>query len=99
MTMSDIFKKTFLAGLGAMSLTREKAQEITNDLIKRGELAKTDEAKFVRDLLDLAEKNKSGLEDKIEKAIERVMAKLDIPTRKEVEELKAEIARLSKKSK
>jgi len=97
--MSDIFKKTFLAGLGAMSLTREKAQEITNDLIKRGELAKTDEAKFVRDLLDLAEKNKSGLEDKIEKAIERVMAKLDIPTRKEVEELKAEIARLSKKSK
>jgi polyhydroxyalkanoate synthesis regulator phasin len=97
--MSDIFKKTFLAGLGAMSLTREKAQEITNDLIKRGELAKTDEAKFVRDLLDLAEKNKSGLEDKIEKAIEKVMAKLDIPTRKEVEELKAEIARLSKKSK
>ncbi len=97
--MSDIFKKTFLAGLGAMSLTREKAQEITNDLIKRGELAKTDEAKFVRDLLDLAEKNKSGLEDKIEKAIEKVMAKLDIPTRKEIEELKAEIARLSKKSK
>ena len=97
--MSDIFKKTFLAGLGAMSLTREKAQEITNDLIKRGELAKTDEAKFVRDLLDLAEKNKSGLEDKIEKAIEKVMAKLDIPTRKEVEELKAEIARLSKKIK
>lgn len=97
--MSDIFKKTFLAGLGAMSLTREKAQEITNDLIKRGELAKTDEAKFVRDLLDLAEKNKSGLEDKIEKAIEKVMAKLDIPTRKEIEELKTEIARLSKKIK
>lgn len=97
--MSDIFKKTFLAGLGAMSLTREKAQEITNDLIKRGELAKTDEAKFVRDLLDLAEKNKSGLEDKIEKAIEKVMAKLDIPSRKEIEELKAEIAKLSKKSK
>ncbi|HOW09966.1 MAG TPA: phasin family protein [Bacteroidales bacterium] len=97
--MSDIFKKTFLAGLGAMSLTREKAQEITNDLIKRGELAKTDEAKFVRDLLDLAEKNKSTLEEKIEKAIEKVVAKLDIPTRREIEELKAEISKLSKKSK
>lgn len=97
--MSDIFKKTFLAGLGAMSLTREKAQEITNDLIKRGELAKTDEAKFVRDLLDLAEKNKSVLEDKIEKAIEKVMAKLNIPSRNEIEELKAEVARLSQKIK
>jgi poly(hydroxyalkanoate) granule-associated protein len=97
--MSDLFKKTFLAGLGAMSLTREKAQEITNDLIRRGELAKTDEAKFVRDLLDLAEKNKSGLEEKIEKGIEKVLSKLDIPTRKEVDELKAEIAKLSKKIK
>ena len=97
--MSDLFKKTFLAGLGAMSLTREKAQEITNDLIRRGELAKTDEAKFIRDLLDLAEKNKTGLEEKIEKGIERVMAKFDIPTRKEIDELKAEIAKLSKKVK
>jgi len=97
--MSDIFRKTFLAGLGAMSLTREKAQELTNDLIKRGELAKTDEAKFIRDLLDLAEKNKTSLEEKIEKGIEKVLEKLDIPSRKEVNELKAEVEKLTRKSK
>ncbi len=97
--MTDLIKKTILAGLGALSLTREKAEEISGDLIKRGELAKTDEAKFVRDLMDLVEKNRAGMEEKIEKAVEKAMAKLDIPSRKEINALKEEISKLTKKDK
>ena len=95
--MADLIKKTILAGLGALSLSREKAEEITKDLIKRGELAKTDEAKFVRDLMDLVKKNKAGLEEKIEKAVRKALAKLEIPTRKDIDDLKEEINKLSRK--
>lgn len=97
--MADLIKKMILAGLGALSLTREKAEEISRDLIKRGELAKTDEAKFVRDLMDLVEKNRAGMEEKIEKAVEKAMEKLDIPSRKEINALKEEINKLTKKDK
>jgi poly(hydroxyalkanoate) granule-associated protein len=97
--MTDLIKKTILAGLGALSLTREKAEEISRDLIKRGELAKTDEAKFVRDLMDLVEKNRAGMEEKIEKAVDKAMAKLDIPSRKEINALKEEISKLTKRDK
>jgi poly(hydroxyalkanoate) granule-associated protein len=97
--MADLIKKMILAGLGALSLTREKAEEISRDLIKRGELAKTDEAKFVRDLMDLVEKNRAGMEEKIEKAVEKAMEKLDIPSRKEINALKEEISKLTKKDK
>ncbi|NMC38170.1 MAG: hypothetical protein GYA41_07595 [Bacteroidales bacterium] len=97
--MTDLIKKTILAGLGALSLTREKAEEISGDLIKRGELAKTEEAKFVRDLMDLVEKNRAGMEEKIEKAVGKALAKLDIPSRKEINALKEEISKLTKKDK
>ncbi len=97
--MTDLIKKMILAGLGALSLSREKAEEISRDLIKRGELAETDEAKFVRDLMDLVEKNKAGLEEKVEKAVEKAMAKLDIPSRKEINALKEEIGKLTGKDK
>ena len=97
--MTDLIKKMILAGLGALSLNREKAEEISRDLIKRGELAETDEAKFVRDLMDLVEKNKAGLEEKVEKAVEKAMAKLDIPSRKEINALKEEIGKLTGKDK
>jgi poly(hydroxyalkanoate) granule-associated protein len=96
--MSDLFRKTILAGLGALSLSREKVEELTKELIERGELSKTDEATFVKDLLDIAEKNKTGLEEKVEKAVEKVLTRLDIPTRKELSELKEELGRLTKKT-
>jgi len=97
--MSELIKKTILAGLGAISLSREKAEEIAGDLIKRGELAKNEEAKFVKDLMDIAEKNKARLEEKIEEVVEKTLTRLDIPTRKEINALREEINRLSKKEK
>ena len=95
--MSDLIKKTILVGLGALSLTREKAEEITKDLVKRGEVAKTDEAKFVKDLMKRAEKNRGEVEKKIEKIVEKTLIKLNVPTRKELDALKARVDKLSKK--
>jgi poly(hydroxyalkanoate) granule-associated protein len=97
--MSELVKKTLLAGLGAISLSREKAEEIAADLIKRGDLAKSDESKFVREMIDVAEKNKVRLEEKIEDVVAKTLARLDIPTRSEINELKEEIKKLTKKEK
>ena len=36
----DMIKKAVLLGLGVTSLTREKAQDVVDDLIKRGEVSK-----------------------------------------------------------
>lgn len=95
--MSNLIKKTILAGLGVLSLSREKAGEIAKDLIKRGELAKTEEAKFVRELMKRAAKDRVEIENKIEKTAKNVLIKLNIPTRKELNELKAKINKLTKK--
>ena len=80
-----------------MSLTKEKAEEITKDLIKRGEVAKTEEAKFVKDLMERAEKNRVEVEKKIEKIVEKTLIKMNVPTRKELDVLKAKVDKLSKK--
>jgi poly(hydroxyalkanoate) granule-associated protein len=93
--MSEIIKKTILAGLGVLSLTREKAEELAKDLIKRGELSETEEAKFVKDLLQQTEKSKAELERKLEKTAEAALTKLNIPTRKEFEELKARVEEMA----
>ena len=95
--MSDLIKKTILAGVGILSLSHEKAEEIAKNLIKRGELAKTEEAKFIRDLMERAEKSRVEMEKKIEKIVEKTLKKLNIPTRKELDALKAKIDKLSKK--
>jgi len=95
--MSDLVKKTILIGLGILSLTREKAEKLAKDLVKRGELTKTEEAKFVKDLMEKAEKSRTEAEKRIEKIVEKTLKKLNIPTRKELDALKAKIDKLAKK--
>ena len=95
--MSEIIKKIGLAGLGLLSITKTKAQEIANELVKKGEVSKIEGAKLVKDLLKKTEENKKILEKKIEKVIRNTMKKLDIPTRREVNEVKRKINQLSKR--
>jgi len=97
--MQNLIKKTILAGLGVLSLSHEKAEKIVKDLIKRGEVAETEEAKFVKDLMKQAEKNRVEIETKIKKMVEKTLTKLDIPTRKELNELKEKVNKLTKQLK
>ena len=95
--MSDLIKNTVLAGLGILSLTHEKAEKLAKDLIKKGELSETEEAKFVKDLMKRAEKYGIETEKKIEKTVEKTLKKLNIPSHKDLDEIKDKLDKLSKK--
>jgi len=95
--MSDVIKNAVLAGLGILSLTHEKAECLAKDLIKKGELSETEEAKFIKDLMERAEKYSVEAEKKIEKTVEKTLNKLNIPSHKDLEEIKDKLDKLSKK--
>jgi polyhydroxyalkanoate synthesis regulator phasin len=52
-----------LAGLGAITLTREKAEEIVDTLIKKGELARGDRKMAIDDLITKAEEQAKKFSD------------------------------------
>ena len=54
--MKDMLKKSFYISLGAASLTRKKAAEFVDELVKRGLLTQKDADKFMNDMMDTAEK-------------------------------------------
>jgi len=67
----SILKNTILASIGALNVTKEKAEKIIDDLIKRGDLDKSNRKKAVMELLAKAEKSTSGLGKKVEKEVAR----------------------------
>ncbi len=94
--MSDLIKKTILTGLGLVSLTKEKAEKITKDLIKEGEVSKSEGSKLVKELLEKAEANQKTIEKHVEKTVHGVLKKLNIPSRKDIIELNSKIEKLDK---
>ncbi len=92
--MAGILKKAMLAGLGLVTLTTEKVDDIVDDLVKRGEIAENDKANAVREILDKAEESARDLKDKIETQIRDVIAKMPLSTKKETDELRQRIQQL-----
>ncbi|MBP7462020.1 MAG: hypothetical protein KBA26_12085 [Candidatus Delongbacteria bacterium] len=92
--MTGILKKAMLAGLGLVTLTTEKVEDIVDDLVKRGEIAENDKGKAVREILDKAEESARDLKDKIETQIRDVIAKMPLSTKKETDELRQRIQQL-----
>jgi polyhydroxyalkanoate synthesis regulator phasin len=96
MTVADVIKKAMLAGLGA----QEKAKEFVDELVKAGELSKSEGATLVKEWASKAEESTKDIDLKIKDAIGGAFEKLNIPTRDDLEKLEKKIqgisARLSK---
>jgi len=81
-----------LAGLGALSLTAEKAEEIIDTLIKRGEVARKDRKDAINDLITKAEEQARKFSDTMKAQAEKWRG----VKRDEHEDLKTEVRTLKK---
>ena len=94
-------RKVLLAGIGAMALAQEEIEDFVNRLVERGEIAEKDGRKLINDVM---ERRKSQVEDQVDKAedtldsrIERVLHRMNVPSKKDIDDLGAKISTLTKK--
>ena len=95
--MQDLLKKAFSLGIGVLLVSKDKIEEVVNELVKRGELGQEEGKNLVKELIEKGEASMHEVEGKIEKIIQSVTEKLNLPTRKELNELKSEIEQLKEK--
>lgn len=97
--MLNTMKKTILMGAGLAVLTTEKIKEVVDELVKRGELSEKEAKEALEELREKSRQAKQEWETKIENTIKKIIARANIPTRKEIEELKERLTKLEEKIK
>ena len=80
--MFETLDKMMLAGLGAISMTRERAEKIFDE--------------YVKAVMDAADKNREELEKLIAKQVRETVEHLNLPTREDIQRLEQKIDNLSK---
>ncbi len=63
----SILKNTFLASVGIFNLTKKRAEEIIDSLIKAGEISKSERKQAVMELLDKAEESTAKIKERVKK--------------------------------
>ncbi len=91
MTVTEVIKKAMLAGLGA----QEKAKEFVDELVKAGELSKSDGASLVKEWVSKAEEGRKDLDVKIKDAMAAALEKLNIPTRDDIDKMEKKLQNIS----
>ncbi len=94
--MFEFIKKAIFIGAGLASMTAEKIEEAVAEIVRKGEISEKQGRELIQELKDRSGKARKDLGDRVEKMIEEALQKMKIPTRKEVDELKARIEKLEK---
>jgi len=90
-------RKVLLAGVGAVVLTQEEIEKVINRMVERGEIAEQDGKKLFREVMDRRKKEAKKAEDEMDRRIEEILARLNVPTKSDIEALSAKITALTKK--
>jgi len=94
--MFEFIKKAIFIGAGLASMTAEKIEEAVEEIVKKGEISEKQGKELIQDLKEKSGKAKKDLGERIDKVVHDTLQKLNIPTRTEVEELRARIDQLEK---
>jgi polyhydroxyalkanoate synthesis regulator phasin len=97
--MLETLDKIITAGLGALTMTRERAEELFDEAVKRGQETKADREKFVGGLVDSAKQARAKLEETIRKQVHSVMVELKMPTHEDLHRIEAKLDKLLDKTK
>jgi len=92
--MIDLIKKAALTGIGVASLTSDKIEEFSKDLIDKSKMSEQEGEKFVKEMLSKAEDSRVSLKTQIESMVGAALSKVQLTRDEDLNELKSEIEKL-----
>jgi poly(hydroxyalkanoate) granule-associated protein len=95
--MLDLARKVLLAGIGAVALTQEEIEKFVNRLVERGEIAEKDGKKLATDVMERRKKQTKKAGEEMDKRVEEILGRMNVPTKADIDGLSAKITALSKK--
>jgi polyhydroxyalkanoate synthesis regulator phasin len=97
--MFEIIEKAMLAGIGALSLSQKKAEELIDELQKQFNLSEEKGRELLAKLQETAKENQSRLEELAREEVRKAGDRLGMVTSEEFEKLRKKVHQLEKQLK
>jgi polyhydroxyalkanoate synthesis regulator phasin len=94
--MSDLIKKTLLAGVGLALKTWDEVEDLAKELVDKGKMTEKDGSKFLKDLQKRYEETQKKLEVRVERTVKDFLKKANVVTSDELKAVKKEVRELKK---
>jgi len=97
--MFEMLEKVILTGLGAMSLSQKKADELLDELREKYKMSEDEGRNFLQKAENMANEMKSRLYELSETEVKKVIDRIGLVPRDEFEQLQKRVVALEEKLK
>jgi polyhydroxyalkanoate synthesis regulator phasin len=85
--MNDIIKKAISLGIGITEVSREKAQQFVDEMVKKGEMAQSESKDVVNRLIERGEEQQNEMKRMVQDQVRKILNGLDIATKQDLKDL------------
>jgi polyhydroxyalkanoate synthesis regulator phasin len=96
--MFETLDRLMLAGLGALTMTRERADQMFDEYVSKGQTMRDARSGFVKDVMDSAERTRAELQRLVSDQVRQTVANMHLATKDDVERLERKIDQLLAKN-
>jgi polyhydroxyalkanoate synthesis regulator phasin len=94
MELRTIIRNSVYFGVGAISMTREKVEEVVAELVKKGEMTRGEGKRFSDEVIRSIERARKDIDSRIQKGTRKATEALNLVTQDEIKRLERRINRL-----
>ena len=92
--MFESLDKMMLAGLGALSMTRARAEKLFDEYVSRGQAEKENRSGFVKEVMDGADRTRSELEKMISEQVQQTVTMLHLASQEDIDRIEKKLDQL-----
>jgi polyhydroxyalkanoate synthesis regulator phasin len=95
--MFEYLKKTLLTGVGLALRSKKEIEELAKEFAEKSRMDQDEAREFLKECEQKYEEAKEGFDKKVEVTIEKILKKLDLPSRSDIKALNERMDALTKK--
>lgn len=92
--LSDIIRKSLSLSIGIVAFTAEKAEEIVDDLVEKGEITREQGLSMMRDIVKRGEETRKEFRRMVKAEVKKALDEADIPSKSDIKNIEAKLDRL-----
>lgn len=95
--LADMVRRSMLLGLGALSLTKERAERLADELVKKGEMTRDEARNFVDQVVEKGKQEKEEIKKAVKEELEGWGLGGGIATKADINRLEEQIRKIEEK--
>ncbi len=95
--MFEYLKKTLLTGVGLALRSKKEIEDLAKEFAEKSRMDQDEAREFLKECEEKYEEAKESFDKKVEATIEKILKKLDLPSRSDIKALNDRIDALTKK--